>query len=219
MRINADFDQSVVLDTTTMGWVPSPMAGVERKMLDRIGEEVARATSLVRYAPGSRFSSHTHGGGEEYLVVEGTFSDEHGDYPLGTYVRNPIGTSHAPHSDDGCTILVKLHQFEDDDTEQKQIDTANAAFEDTGTEGVTALPLHRHGTEEVRMLRFSPGAAMTQEVPPGGFEALVLEGSVTDDLGQHGTGTWLRRNDGTATDLRSDGGGLLFIKTGHLPAA
>jgi hypothetical protein len=58
-------------------------------MLDRIGDEVARATSIVRYAPASHFSPHVHDGGEEFLVLEGTFQDEHGDYPVGSYVRNP----------------------------------------------------------------------------------------------------------------------------------
>lgn len=216
MRINADFTDRVVLDTTTMDWVPSPMAGVERKMLDRIGEEVARATSLVRYAPGSRFSAHTHGGGEEYLVVEGTFSDEHGDYPTGTYVRNPIGTSHSPHSDDGCTILVKLHQFEKDDTKQFQIKTQDAAFTDLGN-GVSHLPLHSFGSETVEMLRLAPGASITRDVPKGGQEILVLDGSFADDAATYTKGTWLRSNDGKPQPMASRDGCLLFIKTGHLP--
>ena len=218
MRINAEFSETVTLDTRAMDWVASPMAGVERKMLDRIGEEVARATSLVRYAPGSRFSSHTHGGGEEYLVVEGTFSDEHGDYPQGTYVRNPIGTKHAPHSDGGCTILVKLHQFEEDDTEQKQIDTTAADYRPTDTAGATYLPLHEHGAERVEMLRLAPGAALTRDVPPGGFEMLVTEGAVADGTTTFETGGWLRRNDGAAQTLQTDSGCTLFIKTGHLAA-
>lgn len=74
--------------------------------------EVARATSIVRYSPGSRFSPHEHGGGEEFLVLEGVFSDEHGDDGPGTYVRNPVGSAHAPFSAAGCTILVKLRQMD-----------------------------------------------------------------------------------------------------------
>jgi len=95
MRINADFSKRVVIDTAAMEWEDSPMAGVQRRKLDRIGEEVARATSLVKYDPESYFSAHTHSGGEEFLVLDGVFSDEHGDYPAGTYVRNPIGSSRA----------------------------------------------------------------------------------------------------------------------------
>ena len=117
MHINADFSQRVVVRPEDYEWVSSPAAGVERMMLDRIGDDVARATTIVRFAPDSQFDTHTHGGGEEFLVLEGVFSDETGDYPAGTYVRNPIGTSHKPHTKEGCTILVKLHQFDDDDQE------------------------------------------------------------------------------------------------------
>ena len=78
MRLNANFQERVVLRPEDHQWVPSPMPGVTRMMLDRVGEEVARATSLVRYAPQSQFSPHAHGGGEEFLVLEGVFADEHG---------------------------------------------------------------------------------------------------------------------------------------------
>ena len=105
MKINADLTQRAVVNTNALPWIDSPMAGVQRRLLDRDGDEVARATSLVRYAPGSYFSAHTHGGGEEFIVLEGVFSDEHGDFGPGTYVRNPVGSSHTPHSKDGATIL------------------------------------------------------------------------------------------------------------------
>src|SRR5262245_3272776 len=107
MELNADFSQRVAIHAARLAWVPSPMAGVERRMLDRIGEEVARATSIVRYAPHSHFSPHTHGGGEEFLVLDGIFQDEHGDYPAGSYVRNPPTTRHTPGSEPGCVIFVK----------------------------------------------------------------------------------------------------------------
>ena len=112
MHIHADFTKRAIVESTPEQWVTSPEAGVERLMLDRIGEEIARATSLVRYAKGSSFSEHTHDRGEEFLVLGGVFSDEHQDYPPGTYVRNPPGTSHSPYSDEGCRILVKLRQFD-----------------------------------------------------------------------------------------------------------
>ena len=128
MELHADLSQPVVLDTTALPWTPSPVAGVERRMLDRRGAEVARATSLVRYAPGSRFERHVHGGGEEILVLEGTFSDEHGDYGAGTYLRNPAGSSHAPCSEQGCTILVKLQQMHPADQQQLALDTTSAVW-------------------------------------------------------------------------------------------
>lgn len=53
MDLHADLRQRALLHTSALDWMPSPMAGVERRMLDRRGDEVARATSIVRYGPGS----------------------------------------------------------------------------------------------------------------------------------------------------------------------
>ena len=111
MRINHDLIQPVRVQAAKLDWIPRPAVGVDRRMLFRIGGEVARATSIVRYAPGSAFPRHTHSGGEEIVVLEGTFQDEHGEYPAGSYFRNPPGTSHIPASEDGCIIFVRLWQF------------------------------------------------------------------------------------------------------------
>ena len=157
MLINADFSQRVVSRPEDAEWVASPMNGVTRRMLDRIGEEKARATSMVRYEPGSYFAEHTHGGGEEFLVLEGTFSDECGHYPAGTYVRNPIGSSHTPFSEDGATIFVKLHQFMADDTTHKVINTREARFVQGLVDGLSVLPLHSHHGENVALVRWAPG--------------------------------------------------------------
>src|SRR3712207_8291229 len=118
MRINDDLSRPVIVHAAKLDWVPSPAAGVDRRMLFRIGGEVARATSIVRYAPGGAFPRHAHGGGEEIIVLEGAFQDEHGDYPAVSYFRSPPGTSHVPASKDGCTIFVRLWQFRDGDQAQ-----------------------------------------------------------------------------------------------------
>src|SRR6476661_5079466 len=128
MELNADFSQRVAVHTAGMPWIASPMAGVERRMLDRIGDEVARATSIVRYAAGSRFSPHTHGGGEEFLVLDGVFQDEHGDYPAGSYIRNPPTSRHTPGSAPGCTLMVKLWQFDPEDRVHLRIDTGTTSY-------------------------------------------------------------------------------------------
>ena len=127
--VNADFSRRVVIATDEMPWIPSPQAGVERRLLDRIGGEVARATSLVRYAPASAFPAHDHALGEEFLVLDGVFSDEHGDYPAGTYVRNPPRSRHTPRTAPGCTILVKLRQMALSEQNRIVMDTASAKWE------------------------------------------------------------------------------------------
>ncbi|MGD8327126.1 MAG: cupin domain-containing protein, partial [Sphingomonadales bacterium] len=174
-----------------MSWVSSPQSGVDRRMLDRIGDEVARATSIVRYAPGSYFPAHSHGGGEEFLVLEGVFSDEHGDYGPGYYVRNPRGSRHTPSSKDGCTIFVKLWQMEEADQDFVRIDTQSAEFQPSSTKGIEYLPLHKFEGETVRMEKWAEGATAQRHYADGA-EYLVLEGHLRDVTGDYGEGDWLR---------------------------
>lgn len=107
MRLNADFFERVVVDSQTLEWLASPSPLVQRRLLERVGGEVARATSIVRYAPGTFFHPHRHHGGEEIFVVEGVLSDEHGNYPRNSWIRSPHLSQHQPFSVEGCLILVK----------------------------------------------------------------------------------------------------------------
>lgn len=216
MRVNADFSRRVVIRPEDYVWTPSPAGGVERMMLDRIGEEVARATTIVRFAPDSWFDAHTHGGGEEFLVLEGVFSDETGDYPAGTYVRNPIGTHHKPHTREGCTILVKLHQFDESDTAQFHIDTTRAEFRPGLVEGLSVLPLHSAASENVALVRWAPGTRFSAHRHWGGEEVFVLEGTFQDEHGDYPAGTWIRSPHLSEHTPFSDEGCLIYVKTGHL---
>jgi anti-sigma factor ChrR (cupin superfamily) len=218
MEVNADFSQRVLIDTNALDWIPSPLAGVERRMLDRVGDEVARATSIVRYATGSTFSPHTHSGGEEFFVLEGVFSDEHGDYGPGFYIRNPVGSAHTPSSEGGCTILVKLWQMDPDDKEFVRVDTANGDWQSTGIDGVDTLPLHEHGPERVMLFRMVPGTSTPLHGHAGGEEILVLEGELADEHGRYPQGNWLRSPPGTRHAPFSDTGCVIYVKLGHLAA-
>lgn len=219
MRINADFGQRVVVRPDDHEWVPSPMPGVERMMLDRIGDEVARATSLVRYAPNSRFSEHTHGGGEEFLVLEGEFADEHRSYPAGSYVRNPIGTAHTPKvGAQGCLILVKLYQFEVDDRAPVVVDTHNGAWASHEIPGIEILRLHEFGGEQVAMIRWAPNTRFTEHTHWGGEEIYVVDGCFHDELGEYPAGTWVRSPDRSRHEpYTRDEAALVWVKSGHLP--
>ena len=218
MDLHADLAQRVALDTTALSWTPSPIAGVERRMLDRLGAELARATSIVRYAPGSRFERHSHGGGEEILVLEGTFSDEHGDYGAGTYLRNPVGSSHAPFSAEGCTILVKLQQMHPADQQRLMIDTHNGTWRPGLVSGLEVMPLHGFGSEHVALVRWAPGTVFQPHGHPGGEEILVLDGIFQDDHGTYPSGSWLRNPPGSVHRPWSAAGCTIWVKTGHLPA-
>ena len=218
MRLNSDFSERVVVRPEDYRWVDSPMPGVERMMLDRIGDEVARATSLVRYAPNSTFSPHVHGGGEEFLVLEGEFADEHRTYPVGTYVRNPIGTSHSPRvGAAGCIIFVKLHQFDKEDDTPVVIDTHTAEWPLQLAPGFEAMPLHEFKDELVMMIRWAPNTPYKEHTHYGGEEVFVIEGCFSDEYGDYPAGTWLRNPDQSSHNaFTRDAGALLFLKAGHL---
>jgi anti-sigma factor ChrR (cupin superfamily) len=216
MNVNADFNARVAIDARNMPWMASPQAGIERKMLDRVGDEVARATSIVRYAPGSVFAPHTHELGEEFLVLTGTFEDDQGAYPAGTYVRNPPGSRHRPFSTAGCEIFVKLRQFQAGDDARVVIDTSQAAFRPGLVPGLTVLPLHEYGSEHVALVRWAPGTRFQAHTHWGGEEIFVLEGTFSDEYGDYPAGSWLRNPHLSRHQPFSDEGCLIYVKVGHL---
>ncbi len=177
MRINDDLTKPVIIQASALPWIASPAAGVDRRMLFRIGDEVARATSIVRYAPRSVFPRHTHGGGEEIVVLEGVFQDEHGDYPAGSYFRNPPGTSHVPASADGCTIFVRLWQFREGDHAQIVRRPAEGRPVESARDVASTIELFDDGFENIRIGSWAPGQAMAIENNRG-LEALILAGSL-----------------------------------------
>ena len=214
--INMDFSKRVVIETANQDWVASPMAGVWRKPLAREDAERGHATSIVRYEPGARFSAHDHPQGEEILVLEGVFSDETGDYPAGTYFRNPEGFRHAPFSEEGCVILVKLHQFQEDDREHVVIDTGSAEFQH-GQGNLTVLPLHRHGSEQVALVRWPAGERFQEHSHMGGEEIYVISGEFKDEYGSYPAGTWIRSPHLSRHHPYVEVDTLIWVKVGHLP--
>ena len=214
MELNSDFSQRVLVHSAEQPWQASPSAGVERRMLDRIGGEVARATTIVRFAPGHSFSPHTHGGGEEYIVLEGVFQDEHGDYPAGTYVRNPPTTRHTPGSDQGCTIFVKLWQFDPEDRNQFRKDMSEGLT--PVSDGVQRTELHRDARETVSYVTLDAGASFDVD-DAGGIEVLVLSGGLSEGGDHLDKGAWLRLPDGQPLSVEAGAqGATLWMKTGHL---
>lgn len=220
MNVNDDFSKRAVVHGGDAPWIPSPMPGVDRRPLDRIGGEVARATSIVRYAPGSAFSPHVHTGGEEFLVLSGVFQDEHGDFPVGTYVRNPPTTSHTPASEPGCVIFVKLWQFEIEDRNQFRVDAADMAFAADDTRpGADVAPLHSDAREIVTMERWKPHASIQMDLANGG-EFLVLKGGFAEGADNLREWSWLRApKGGRLNAVVGPDGAQVWVKIGHLREA
>ena len=217
MKIHADMNERASERIDDLPWRPSPDGSVERRMLDRDGHEIATATTVVRYPKGSRFPRHVHGGGEEFLVLEGIFSDEHGDYPGGTYVRNPPGSSHAPFSDGGCIIFVKLQQFEENDSKQFAVDTRDPEWTDGPHPGWSHQLLHRHCSEEVMLVNIEIGSPAVEIQWQRGAEFLILDGEIEDEQGRYSSNAWLRLPAGSRQRLVASGGVRFYLKTGHLP--
>ena len=217
--VNADFSRRVAIATDEMPWVPSPQAGVERRLLDRIGGEVARATSLVRYEPASAFPAHDHALGEEFFVLSGVFSDEHGDYPAGTYVRNPPRSRHTPRTAPGCTILVKLRQMELSEQTRIVTDSTTAGWEQADNiAGLKTLPLYLapDAGEKVMLERLEAGTNHGEVDCPDGEEIFILSGDLWDEYGTYGAGTWIRNPVGFRRHLGSRSGTTYWVKRGHL---
>jgi anti-sigma factor ChrR (cupin superfamily) len=218
MQINTDLSKKLALNCGELPWLASPQKGVERVMLERDGDEVARATSLVRYAPKSSFSRHPHDLGEEFLVLEGEFQDEHGQYPAGTYVKNPPGSSHTPFTDTGCTLFVKLRYLDPLDVERVVINTHSSDWFAGMVPGLTVLPLSSFGTTSTALVRWAPGTYFNPHRHFGGEEIFVIDGVFGDEHGRYPKGTWLRSPHMSAHKPFSVEGCTIFVKTGHLLA-
>ncbi|WP_035849068.1 cupin domain-containing protein [Cupriavidus neocaledonicus] len=215
MLVNADLSLRALVTPHQYQWTASPQAGVERVMLDRMGGEQARATSVVRYAPDSCFPHHPHPGGEEILVLSGTFSEGHKHYPAGWYLRSPPGSSHQPSSAEGAVIFVKLWQMQPGESRPVRIDTRDVSRW-TVRNGRQCCPLFADDIEHVRLERM-PAGAIVLSGPVDGAEVLVVEGSLRERAQAYERGSWLRLPPGTYPDLvAGSSGACVYLKTGHL---
>lgn len=216
IQLNADRSLRCVVNSHTLPWQASPLPTVERRLLERDGGEVARATSVVRYSPGARFSEHLHALGEEILVLDGTLSDEAGDYGTGTYLKNPPGSRHAPFSEGGCTLFVKLRHLDPHDTERVVVNTRAATWRQGLVPGLQVLPLSEFDTQHTALVRWAPGTFFNPHRHFGGEEIFVVEGVFSDEYGDYPAGSWLRSPHLSQHQPFSREGCLILVKTGHL---
>lgn len=219
-HLNADMGRRAAMDTRAMEWVPSPGGQVSRKRVHMLGgAETAQVTSVVRYAPGSSFPAHDHPEGEEILVLEGVFSDEHGDWPAGTHLLNPEGFHHAPFSREGCVLFVKLRQYAGSGRAYRKTDTRAMSWQATARAGIEEKLLDDAPgfPDRTRLERWVPGT-VTATALPGGIEIFVVEGALEDEHGRHAEGAWLRLPAAGEMAARSPDGCVLYVKSGALSA-
>ena len=216
--LNMDFSERLVIETEKVDWIKSPAAGVWRKPLEREAKESGHTTSIVKYDAGASFSTHTHPFGEEIFVLEGVFSDENGDYPAGTYIRNPPNSHHAPFSKEGCVIFVKLNQFDKRDLTDVKLNT-NVTPWLQGHGGLQVMPLHDFEHEHVALVKWPANEVFNPHRHFGGEEILVLSGCFCDENGEYPTGTWIRNPHMSEHTPFVRNETVILVKTGHLPLA
>ena len=216
MKIHTDLKLRVIANTADMPLAPTPVNGIDRKMLERDGDEVARATSLVRYASHSSFTSHQHELGEEFFVLKGVFEDEFGQYPAGTYVKNPAGSGHTPFTETGCTLFVKLRYQDPSDNTRVVINTQSSEWCKGLVSGLNVMPLASFGTTNTALVRWAPGTYFNPHRHFGGEEIFVVDGVFEDVHGRYPKGFWQRSPHMSAHKPFSVEGCTILVKTGHL---
>ncbi|MGH8014358.1 MAG: cupin domain-containing protein [Candidatus Binataceae bacterium] len=215
-NLNTDFTRRIVIDTHTLEWIASPHSGVWRRMLERKAAEAGRATSIVRYEAGAEFPRHEHPQGEEFFVLDGTFTDEHGEYSAGSFILNPPGSMHTPRSSSGCTLFVKLCQYGGEGRIRRVIETRRMPWERCGVAGIARRILYSDldHPEYIAMLKWEAGTRDSYHEHPAGEELFILAGSLADEHGYYRQGTWIRNPRGSAHAPYSPDGCILLLKSG-----
>ncbi|NLS13412.1 cupin [Vibrio sp. SM6] len=214
--INMNFEDQVWINTDAEEWTLSPNKAVWRKPLEREAAESGRATSLVKFAANATFTPHEHPGGEEIFVLDGVFSDEHGDYAAGSYLRNPANSHHTSFSRSGCTLLVKLNQFQADDHATVRIDTHQAEWF-SGIHQVQIMPLHQFGTEHVCLVKWPKGERFNPNHGSKGEEVFILSGELREGQSIYPAHSWLRFPQTQIHALEAIEDSVIWLKAGHLP--
>lgn len=217
MLINADFLQTVIIRPQDYYWVKSPGGEVERVMLDRIGDEIARATSLVRYPPQTIFPEHQHPQGEEILVLSGIFTENNlQHYSAGWYLRNPPGSLHKPSTGlEGALIFVKLMQIPMTESAPLRINT-NDPNQWKVIKNRLVCPLITSTYEQTYLERLHSNQLLEAESEKG-FEILIINGQLHHESTFYEMGTWLRIPPKTYLNLHAGPvGAALYIKKEHL---
>jgi anti-sigma factor ChrR (cupin superfamily) len=213
--LNMDLSKAICCHHDEHHWLKSPADGVSRIHLEREAAESGHTTSFVKFEPGSYFPAHRHPLGEEIYVVEGTFSDENGDYPAGTYIRNPPGSHHKPFTRDGCTLFVKLDQFQTGD--KKQLVTRPEDYQwQAGIGNLKVLSLHTFNTESTALVLWPENEVFQPHTHWGGEEILVIKGVFIDEYGEYPEGSWIRSPHMSKHFPRVEEETLILVKVGHL---
>ncbi|MBL1276095.1 MAG: cupin domain-containing protein [Ectothiorhodospiraceae bacterium] len=214
-RLNMNVELPAVLRVEEQLWVTSPADGVSRLPLEREARESGHTTSFVKFEPGSHFPEHAHPQGEEIYVLDGVFSDENGDYPAGTYIRNPPGSQHTPFTEQGCTLFVKLDQFQSDDKQAVVLRPEDQQWR-PGIGNLKVLSLHTYNTESTALVLWPENEVFQAHTHWGGEEIVVISGKFIDEFGEYPALSWIRSPHMSQHFPRVEEQTLILVKVGHL---
>jgi len=172
-------------------------------------------TMLTRFDPGGFVSLHGHPGGEEILVLQGSFADETGVYPPGSYLLNPEGFIHLPHSEEGCLSFVKLGLYGGKTRQQVRLNIYELPWQSGVIPQVEVKFLYQQVDfpEKVWIERWQPGTTLSNIVETEVKEIFVIEGTWSDELGNYPAGSWLRYPPGFSYSPSSATGCTIYVKT------
>lgn len=216
MLIRADFSEIAIVKPEDYHWVHSPHGEVERVMLDRIGKEQARATSLVKFSQNSTFPAHQHPLGEEILVLSGVFT-ENGihHFPSGWYLRNPHNSNHQVSSKEGSLIFVKLMQMSIYESKEVRINT-NDSTNWIVTRNKKICPLYESDFEYTYLEKLNPDQLFINRSDQG-IEIFIVSGQLQKEDQVYPTGSWIRfppKQHAVLTVNKTNT--TLYVKTQHL---
>lgn len=216
-EFNADFSQRVVIHPSDKQWGETQMSGVRFQLLEACCLPYPRRTLVLDCKPGSVINKHDSQMEVEFFVLDGEIADENGNYPKGTYVRNPNGSSHA-HSKLGCRLFVKLSQIHEEDQGQRVINTKRESKWLPGpVEGTEIYPLHMWDCESVFLIRWLSEASFKPTLNPDGEEIYVVHGQLNDKQGTYPKGSWIRNPPVSWQSWEADNGTIVYYKHGHFP--
>lgn len=216
-QLNIDFERVVVVNTEELPWLPMTGEGVTQRLLEKIGTDICRTTTIIRCLAGSPIPAHALDQGEEIIVLEGEYTDELGVYPAGSYIKNSKGAQRTSITKIGCVLFVKQGHLQQDDTERVVVDVANSDWRQGLVAGLSVMPLSEFKGEHNALVRWQPGTVFTAHRHWGGEEIYVIEGVFEDEFGRYPKGTWVRNPHLSQHAPFSREGCTIFVKVGHLP--
>jgi anti-sigma factor ChrR (cupin superfamily) len=128
---------------------------------------------------------------------------------------NPPGSSHAPFSESGCILFVKLRHLGSDQVEREVIDTTTAPWYQGMVPGLNVMSLMQQGSGST-LVKWAPQTFFNPHRHYGGEEIFVVDGVFEDEHGRYPAGSWIRSPHMSLHQPFSKEGCTIFVKTGHL---